>query len=439
MGRWIKRAVPWTSQPQYPVRIKAEWLAKGLTLIKYGKDLAPLSDELVATREGLAGRIYSATEHDTGFRPFDDNNSLFIDFTPLVLPSYGYMASCNASGTYGAVAYRHVDTANKPIIIGSNVAASWNTVLELNKRANLSFTLLGTGAFPRNVDGSYNGNPVVSIGTVNANANASIKLYDLANLGADAAIRMILGFVNYKLTDADVKALWENPNCIFEPQSRNIRVPSAGGTQYNQAAAGTLAFTAGALMSRTGKTVAGVLSFAGALAGIRTVLVAVAGTLSFASGAAVNTIGKGVAGTLSFAGDIVKTAQRAISGTLSFTGNATGIRTILQAIGGTLSFTGASLQGVGKQVSGTLSFAAGGVVRSVSTAVVGTLSFAGGVGKQVAKGVSGVLAFIGALLGTIVGAPAAPNMPPTTRWVIIGAESRFLVIGVEDRYVEVSA
>lgn len=258
-------------------------------------------------------------------------------------------------------------------------------------------------------------------------------------------------------TDQQIWDYAQNPNSIFLPLSRNIWVPSAGGTQYNQSAGGTLSFASGAVLNSAGKTLSGVLAFAGAalkstatnavgtlsfsgaLAGIRTVLVAIGGALSFASGAVVNSTNKVLSGTLSFVGDTTKSVQRALAGTLSFVGDAVGIRTILQAIGGTLSFAGTTAQSIGKQISGTLSFASGAVVRSVGKGIAGTLSFAGGIGKRVAKGVSGVLAFIGALLGTIVGAPAAPNMPPITRRVVISAESRFVVIGVEDRYVEVSA
>lgn len=146
-----------------------------------------------------------------------------------------------------------------------------------------------------------------------------------------------------------------------------------GGTQYNQAAAGTLSFSgvalkstskqfagtlsaSGATIKATSKPVTGTLSFSGVLQTVRAVLKSVGGTLSFASGTVSRATSKALSGTVSFAGAITKSIARAIAGTLSLSGALSASRVIIKAISGTLSFSGDAIKSTLKSIAGTLSF-----------------------------------------------------------------------------------
>lgn len=87
------------------------------------------------------------------------------------------------------------------------------------------------------------------------------------------------------------------------------------------------------------QSVAGVLSFAGALDPTATFHQSLVGTLSFA-GALSKKTSKSMGGVLSFAGDLKKKTTKMLSGTLSFTGALSTSLLLVKSVAGTLSFVG---------------------------------------------------------------------------------------------------
>jgi hypothetical protein len=223
------------SQPHGAVELSPDWLAKGLVLVKSGGDFSRLSDSLVATSEGLAGRINTGTGRDLGFSPWAGGNSFYIDFTPnLLTTNYRYIGYGPANYD-GAISYRHINGTpsfapavfNQPS--GTNTA-SWPTVITTSTRQALAaYKASGTA---QTVYGSQNGDPMQSIGYLTNNVTTPFSLRDLASLGTDYSVRLVLGFSNYRLTDGDVKQLWDNPWQIFRAKPRILYFDVAtGGAQ----------------------------------------------------------------------------------------------------------------------------------------------------------------------------------------------------------------
>jgi hypothetical protein len=208
---------------------------------------------------------------------------------------------------------------------------------------------------------------------------------------------------------------------------RRIR---SGGTQYNQALAGTLS-SSGALVKRTGKTLAGTLTSTGALikragkglagtlatngtlvkqtskriagtltssgvlATARVYLKAIGGTLT-SSGALVKRTGKTLAGTLSSSGTLAKRTAKSVSGTLTSSGTLASARVYLKAIAGTLSMAGTLTKRTGKALDGTLP-SAGALLKQTRKALAGALGLAGALAKRTGKGVAGTLGSLGGI------------------------------------------
>ena len=176
-------------------------------------------------------------------------------------------------------------------------------------------------------------------------------------------------------------------------------VAGGGGTNYPQAAAGTLTPN-GAIVRNAGKVVAGTLGQAGAL--VRAVAKSAAGTLTPA-GALLRSTAKSVTGALGLSGAVatVRDYIRAVSGTLTPSGALS--RGIAKAMSGALTPTGALSRLTAKLVAGAVSFAGAfdaelnAGAQEYEQAAGGTLGLAGTVGKLTAKALAGALTPSGAL------------------------------------------
>lgn len=137
-----------------------------------------------------------------------------------------------------------------------------------------------------------------------------------------------------------------------------VSIRPAGGTTYNQSAAGTL-------------------TTAGALTAIRTVYLVLAGTLSSA-GALTRKAKKSLGGTLTTAGSLTKKTFKAFAGTLTSAGGLTSqtLQIFYQAVGGALTMAGALTRKGKKSLAGTLT-TGGALVRKAKKALAGTLTTAG--------------------------------------------------------------
>jgi hypothetical protein len=149
---------------------------------------------------------------------------------------------------------------------------------------------------------------------------------------------------------------------------------AAGGTTYNQSAAGTLT-PAGATSKRAAKVLAGTLTTAGALA---------------------KRAGKTLAGTLTTAGALTRRAAKVLAGTLTTAGTLATIRLYIKAVGGTLTTAGALARRSGKALAGTLT-TAGALTRRTGKVVTGTLTTAGALTRRTAKAIAGALTTAGSL------------------------------------------
>lgn len=165
--------------------------------------------------------------------------------------------------------------------------------------------------------------------------------------------------------------------------------------------AGALTFT-GSLINKTLKAVAGALTFIGALAtvfqsggaGIE-YQQAVVGILSLSGDIAKKTA-ISPSGAVTFVGGLVSKALKAVSGALTFVGNAAGLRTAFLSILGDLTFTGDIVKKTEKSLAGDLTFGRS-LVRKVSVTLAGILTFVGNGAKKIFQDADGGLTFAGAI------------------------------------------
>lgn len=195
---------------------------------------------------------------------------------------------------------------------------------------------------------------------------------------------------------------------------------TAGGTQYEQAVAGTLT-TAGALTRETAVTHEGTLTTAGALS--RRTTRALAGTLTM-SGALVAQARKALAGILTTAGSLARLTARSfggtltsagqlsrktsysLAGTLSSAGSLNAIKVTVKSLAGTLTMAGSLSRTAQKSVAGTLTMG-GTLGRAISVSVGGTLAMSGSLVRGIRTTVAGALSFVGTLVGQLISGGAA--------------------------------
>lgn len=229
---------------------------------------------------------------------------------------------------------------------------------------------------------------------------------------------------------------------------------ASGGTQYTQAASGTLTPAAalirqtatakagsltpsGAASRQTGKILSGALTPAaalirqvrtllsgalppsGALAAARTVLASMSGSLTPA-GALIKRTALSASAVLAAASALTRQAAHILAGALTPSGALASVRTFLQTVSGALTPSGALTRRTGKLLSGALT-GAGALTRRAAKAFVGTLAPsgalttiravllsiggaltpAGAVARQTAKTLSGALTPAGGLVKQI--------------------------------------
>jgi len=187
---------------------------------------------------------------------------------------------------------------------------------------------------------------------------------------------------------------WEGFADSVRDYSFYAKYTTAGGTTYEQAVGGTLAFSGGPA-KRTDKALAGSFGFAGAVS--KQSAKPLAGSLAF-SGSATKITAKALAGTLTFSGAAAKLAQKALAGALSFAGSLASatLHMYYQAVGGVLAFSGGVQKVTQKSLGGVLAFG-GGVAKLVTRALAGTISFTGNAAKLTQRTLSGAISFAGSL------------------------------------------
>ncbi len=156
---------------------------------------------------------------------------------------------------------------------------------------------------------------------------------------------------------------------------------TAGGTNYSQTVSGALS-PAGALTITTKKTLSGAVSSSGGLA---------------------RSINRLVSGILSFVGEAERdNIRKLLSGSVSFSGSVSPVKTIIVALSAVLSFAGALTRGTTLRISGSLT--SNGVTQRVNmrlTQVVsGVLSSSGAVIRTTRRTLAGALTPSGAVVAT---------------------------------------
>ena len=220
-----------------------------------------------------------------------------------------------------------------------------------------------------------------------------------------------------------------------EAPKLHIEYTAAGGTEYQQAAAGTLT-SSGTIIKQTAVSYAGALTSAGTLATLGTFFRALAGTLTSA-GTVVKDTAKSYAGTLtsastlatsltflrSFAGTltssgaIAKQTNTSYAGALTSSGTVQTVKSFVRAFVGTLTSSGTLAKETATSLAGTLTSSgvvttiktvllslagtltsSGTLVKDTAVSYVGTLTSAGTVEKETAVSYTGSLTSSGSLV-----------------------------------------
>lgn len=173
-----------------------------------------------------------------------------------------------------------------------------------------------------------------------------------------------------------------------------VPTAAAGGTQFNQAVAGTLNSSA-VLVNQAGKVLAGTLTSSGALlkltarallatlttggvlTSIKTVLKDLGTNTLATAGALLKRAQLVKAGTLATAGALLKLTSKTFAGTLTTGGVLTSIKTFLKDLGANaLTTAGALLKRTNKPLAATVT-SAGTLLKQTNKFFLGTLTSAG--------------------------------------------------------------
>lgn len=155
---------------------------------------------------------------------------------------------------------------------------------------------------------------------------------------------------------------------------------------------------AGAFIKTARKALSGTLSFLGGFStgGHFNYLLDLAASLGFVGNLTKRTSTSRTAG-LSFTGNFVKTLRRTLSATLSFTGAMSSVRGYYRSFTAALGFTGAFSKQTNKQHTAGLSFT-GSLLKFISKPLTATLSFVGAIIRAQKKTLTAILSFTGSVV-----------------------------------------
>ena len=213
------------------------------------------------------------------------------------------------------------------------------------------------------------------------------------------------------------------------------------GTQYTRSISRTLTPT-GTIGKRSGKLVAGALSFEGIGDWLRDVWVSVGGTLTPDGGVTpLGALKVALEGLLTPAGEVARSTAKSFTGGLSSAGAA--IKRAAKSFIGEITPGGvvANLKTYVASLAGEIT-PAGEIAKASRKPLDGALSVAGGIGKQIAKAFAGALSWLGALLTgyeapsdfiSLTIAPRNVNLTLESRSVDLALEARSVSLTIKER------
>ena len=164
---------------------------------------------------------------------------------------------------------------------------------------------------------------------------------------------------------------------------------------------------AGELVRQTGKTLAGAAASSGAVASIRSRLLAVAGSLA-PSGNLARSTAKTLAGAASSSGALTRRTGKTFAGELEPAAAVATVRAVLLALAGALTPAGAVTRSVAKTFAGAAA-SSGETVKLVARELAGTIASSGAVtsAKAIVISLAGAIAAAGSLVRELI--PGAPG------------------------------
>lgn len=414
----FNRKIPWTRQPQYPVDYDLS-IVRGPAIIRVSPPFASITRDVAAYQNALSYKFVKASAQYNNLAFADTTFPNGYTFIAVIAPTGTDSSYSNVFNIGGGI-FRHFQLRHD--------TTTWYLYQNTNGTDWASVTWPYIANKPTVIAGRWDGATVsvyesgVLRGTIARGAFTTSANTIRIGGNADNSEGLVPGSYwdggigNFTLFDYDVGhlgtlSLSNNPWQIFRPLKRRIFVASAGGV-FSQSVDGTLSFFGtsikriskinagsitpiGSAAKNTGRIISGTLSFSGIISTLKSFFRAFIGSLSF-SAQPVKLTSKSHSGVLSFSGIVRKITWRILSGAVGFSSSVTSIKAYLRSVSGSMSFSGAIQKAPGKSINGAISFS-GASQKAINKFTAGALSFSGVIMKSINKLFLGVISFAGSV------------------------------------------